>query len=184
LDRRDARLVERLIRVRQRTEVPESVFPDGIWFALPTADQDAVLRAFGLRDPVPVTMRMGMAAWLRTWREFNLCGAVYVSPVLNGWTWCVAADGLLVAHNEHDFFDADPSKEHLAELAEYLDDRDPGGERRHRSADWRFPAWLVATRLSASPHDFDAETRVEGVGVLALSSAAGPQARQKGALPV
>ena len=83
--------------------------------------------------------------------------------------WCVAEDGVLVARNEHDFFDAVPSEEHLAGLAAWLDDRDPGGESwPDRSAEWRFPAWRVARRLTVDLRGLGASTRVEGHGVLAL----------------
>ncbi|GAA3435413.1 hypothetical protein [Kutzneria kofuensis] len=60
------------------------------WYALPTSDRAAVLDAFGLSSPVPVTMRMGRLAWRYDWfrhgEEHGRCGRIYVSPVLNGWT--------------------------------------------------------------------------------------------------
>ncbi|MEV6901858.1 hypothetical protein [Amycolatopsis sp. NPDC051372] len=60
------------------------------WYALPTTDQAAVLDAFGLSAPVPVTMRMGRLAWwyqrLNWGQDHGRCSVVYVSPVLNGWT--------------------------------------------------------------------------------------------------
>jgi hypothetical protein len=60
------------------------------WYALPTGDQEAVLDAFGLSSPVPVTMRMGRLAWQyeghRWWLDHGRCSVIYVSPVLDGWT--------------------------------------------------------------------------------------------------
>ncbi|MFI9504122.1 hypothetical protein [Nocardia sp. NPDC052566] len=61
---RDLRTLERLIRVKQRAEVPEPLdFAcfSGSWYALPTTDQHAVLDALDLCDPVPATLRMGFA---------------------------------------------------------------------------------------------------------------------------
>jgi hypothetical protein len=89
LDARDLAAVRRLIGLRARDEVPAPMDMAGPWFALRTADTAGVLAAFGLSDPVPVTMRLGAAAWRhdrRAGAEHGACSRVYVSPVLDGWT--------------------------------------------------------------------------------------------------
>lgn len=92
LDEVDRRLIERLIRVKMVREVPSPMHLCGSWYALPTSDRAAVLDAFGLSDPVPVTMRLGESAWNydhHAWAQddtHQICSRVYVSPVLNGWT--------------------------------------------------------------------------------------------------
>ncbi len=104
----DQALVQRLIRVKQLTEVPQPVIPQGEWYALPTTDQAAVLAAFDLRDPVPVTMRMGFAPWQLDgpWRPlpeyigYGITGAygqVFVTPALDGWTLVFADGSVLTA---------------------------------------------------------------------------------------
>lgn len=103
----DQALLQRLIRVKQRTEVPAPVIPQGEWYALPTTDQAAVLTAFDLRDPVPATLRMGFAPWQPqgAWQQLPwYCGyaisdtyeQVFVTPALDGWT-LVFADGTVLA---------------------------------------------------------------------------------------
>ncbi|WP_326597230.1 HEAT repeat domain-containing protein [Streptomyces sp. NBC_01803] len=93
LDETDLAAVRRLISVKSRSEIPEPMHTCGPWFALPTSDQEAVLDAFGLTDPVPVTMRLGASAWCHDLHTGNgprarhgTCARVYVSPVLDGWT--------------------------------------------------------------------------------------------------
>ncbi|MEU0561366.1 HEAT repeat domain-containing protein [Dactylosporangium sp. NPDC006015] len=90
LDDTDRMVVERLIRVKQAHEMPEPMHLCSTWFAVPTADQAAVLNALDLSDPVPVTMRLGAAAWNadhHAWdHEHGGCARVYVSPTLEGWT--------------------------------------------------------------------------------------------------
>ncbi|NVI86450.1 HEAT repeat domain-containing protein [Actinomadura sp. BRA 177] len=90
LDDRDLAAVRRLIRVKQAAETPEPMHLCGTWFALPTGDQQAVLDAFDLSDPEPVTMRLGASAWNSDhhgWGADHLaCSRTYVSPRLDGWT--------------------------------------------------------------------------------------------------
>jgi len=103
-------LVQRLVRVKQRTEVPKPLVPQGEWYALPTTDQAAVLAAFDLRDPVPVTMRMGFAPWhLDGWQALPWytgygSTAVYeqvlVTPALDGWTLVFANGSTLTGDEE------------------------------------------------------------------------------------
>ncbi|MBB5866933.1 hypothetical protein F4553_000312 [Allocatelliglobosispora scoriae] len=92
LDLRDKAALRRLIRVKQLTEVPAPMHLCGLWLALPTTDQAAVLAALDLSDPFPVTMRLGESAW----NHDNHSGGVlddhsgharaYVTPALDGWT--------------------------------------------------------------------------------------------------
>ncbi|WP_327121808.1 hypothetical protein OHB12_33115 [Nocardia sp. NBC_01730] len=108
----DLRVLQRLIQMKQKAETPpplNSEYLDGSWYALPTTDQAAVINAFDLRDPVPVTMRMGFAPWqgrapLRVnadhwanmdgdiWAENSRLyerypyPEVFITPVLDGWT--------------------------------------------------------------------------------------------------
>lgn len=90
LDDRDQALVRRLIRIKLASEKPEPMGLCGSWYAVPTADQDAVLEAFDLSHPEPVTMRLGEAAWSNDHHNWDDghggCSRVYVSPVLDGWT--------------------------------------------------------------------------------------------------
>lgn len=88
LDGTDQSLVRRLVRVKLAHAVPEPMGLCGAWYALPTTDQAAVLDAFGLSDPEPVTMRLGEAAWHHDSHAFHAePGArVYVTAGLDGWT--------------------------------------------------------------------------------------------------
>jgi hypothetical protein len=92
LDRTDQAAIRRLIEIKALGEAPEPVHLCGSWFALPTWDQAAVLGAFGLSDPVPVTMRLGASAWNfdhHNWTsrdEHRRCRRVCVSPGFDGWT--------------------------------------------------------------------------------------------------
>ncbi|MFQ6329150.1 HEAT repeat domain-containing protein [Nocardia sp. CWNU-33] len=111
LDTADRVLLQRLIRVKQLTEVPQPMIPQGEWYALPTTDQAAVLAAFDLRDPVPATMRMGFAPWqlngpwqpLPEYIGYGITGdygQVFVTPALDGWT-LVFADSSVLAVDEN-----------------------------------------------------------------------------------
>ncbi|MFG2000706.1 HEAT repeat domain-containing protein [Spirillospora sp. NPDC048911] len=95
LDDRDRALLRRLIRFQIPAEVPAPMRLCGSWFALPTGDRAAVLDAFGLGDPEPVTMRLGGLTWHHDQHDggggcpgaaHRACSRVYVSPVLDGWT--------------------------------------------------------------------------------------------------
>ncbi|MGI5325334.1 HEAT repeat domain-containing protein [Actinomadura nitritigenes] len=88
LDERDLALVRRLVRIKMRDEVPEPMHLDGSWFALPTGDRDAVLDAFDLSGPEPVTMRMGAAAWAQEHHAqgWITSSRMYVTPRFDGWT--------------------------------------------------------------------------------------------------
>lgn len=94
----DRAAVDRLIRIKLRTERPEALDgcqPCGSWLALPTGDRAAILAELDLSDPRPATMRLGFAAFYcdshgmaeRKQRE----GRVFVTPLLDGWTLVLGA---------------------------------------------------------------------------------------------
>ncbi|MEV5648328.1 HEAT repeat domain-containing protein [Nocardia sp. NPDC052254] len=117
----DLAVLWRLIRMKQRAEVPEPLsydLLDGAWYALPTTDQAAVLDAFDLVDPVPATMRMGLARWQETYDAYiptdrwasrdgefwaenvrlyrsGTTRGVFVTPALDGWTLVFCRDETL-----------------------------------------------------------------------------------------
>ncbi|WP_301174432.1 HEAT repeat domain-containing protein [Actinomadura geliboluensis] len=89
MEARDQTLIRRLIRIKLANETPEPMHLCGAWYAVPTTDQKAVLEAFGLSDPEPVTMRLGQSAWTNDTHadaEHGGCSRVYVSPAFDGWT--------------------------------------------------------------------------------------------------
>ncbi|HTJ32629.1 MAG TPA: hypothetical protein VL738_05315 [Dactylosporangium sp.] len=91
LDEADRRAVARLIEIKAAREVPAPMHLCGSWFAVPTADQSAVLDAFGLGEPRAVTMRLGGSAWTRDHHGWSSvphagCRRTYVTPALDGWT--------------------------------------------------------------------------------------------------
>lgn len=88
LDEIDKSLVQRLVSTKIAHEVPEPMYLCGSWYAVRTADQAGVLDAFGLSDAMPVTMRLGEAAWHNDHHnvEAKSGSSVYVTPVLDGWT--------------------------------------------------------------------------------------------------
>ncbi|HET6286255.1 MAG TPA: hypothetical protein VFG15_05845 [Amycolatopsis sp.] len=85
----DLALLRRLIRSRLAVEVPVAMRYCEFWYALPTRDQAAVLDAFGLSDPEPVTMSPGTEIWRQRHDGFGHqhCARIYVSPALDGWTF-------------------------------------------------------------------------------------------------
>jgi hypothetical protein len=94
----DRAAVERLIRIKLRTERPEASTggaPCGPWLALPTGDQAAILAALDLSDPRPVTMRLGFAAFYCDSHgmadDKQREGRVFVTPLLDGWTLVLGA---------------------------------------------------------------------------------------------
>jgi hypothetical protein len=92
LDTSDLAAIRRLIKLKVPDERPAPMHLCGSWYALRTTDQAAVLAAFELSDPEPVTMRLGESAWNNDhhmWsagREHTRCARAYVSPVIDGWT--------------------------------------------------------------------------------------------------
>ncbi|MEU6645741.1 HEAT repeat domain-containing protein [Saccharomonospora sp. NPDC046836] len=130
IDPADRQALARLIAVKQTSEVPEPVVPVGEWFAVPTSDRQAVLDAFGLSAPVPITMRAGFTqAQGNTYRRWSRavgnhdhvwCAQMFVTPVLDGWT-------LVVGAPVHD----DELTEHRAEQPG--DEADAGFENKHEA---------------------------------------------------
>lgn len=112
LEPRDQELVDRLIRIKIPREVPAPMHLCGCWYAVPVADQAAVLEAFGLSGARSATMRLGESAWNydhhHHWagREHARCARMYVTPFFSGWTLVfgelpeVAHAGHGEAHNE------------------------------------------------------------------------------------
>ncbi|MBU3066779.1 hypothetical protein KO481_35335 [Nocardia sp. NEAU-G5] len=115
----DLTALERLIRGKQRHEAAPEPERDSIgmgsWFALPTSDQGAVLRALALHDPIPATMRMGFGFWRRqpVYLDMHMYSPelqeryqsypgpqVFISPVLDGWTLAVHDGALRIADSE------------------------------------------------------------------------------------
>ncbi|MEU6549030.1 HEAT repeat domain-containing protein [Streptomyces sp. NPDC046915] len=92
LDSGDQEAWRRLTRIKRSGEIPEGMHLCGSWYAVPSTDQDAVLAAFDLGDPEPVTLRTGAAAWNHDhhdWerpRPHRRCARAFVSPALDGWT--------------------------------------------------------------------------------------------------
>lgn len=118
LDGRDMDAWRRLTRTRLASEVPEGMHLCGGWYAVPTVDQDAVLEAFDLGDPEPVTLRTGAAAWNHdnhNWQRkgpHDGCARVFVSPALDGWT-LVFGDSSQDAHHIEEADDSDEAREEV-----------------------------------------------------------------------
>ncbi|MEV7189409.1 HEAT repeat domain-containing protein [Kitasatospora sp. NPDC093102] len=150
LDSRDRDAWERLTRIKLLTEVPEGMHLCGSWYAVPTSDQDAVLEAFDLAVPQPVTLRTGAAAWNHDHHNWNRtqphesCARVFVSPALDGWT-LVFGDS---SQDTHRINDADDRERALDQTAR---ERCAGLSRRFGSAQWYgmscgddWTAWCIA----------------------------------------
>jgi hypothetical protein len=112
LDRRDQDAWRRLTKIKLLAEVPDDMHLCGSWFAVSTDDQEAVLDAFDLGSPEPVTMRTGAAAWNHDHHNWSpvvshaACSRVFVSPVLDGWT-LVFGDSSQDTHRIKDADDRD-----------------------------------------------------------------------------
>ncbi|MFE6049303.1 HEAT repeat domain-containing protein [Kitasatospora sp. NPDC056446] len=153
LEPEDRAAWDRLTRTKLPTEVPEGMHLCGSWYAVPTADQDAVLAAFDLADPLPVTLRTGAAAWNQdhhSWqrtRPHESCARVFVSPALDGWT-------LVFGHSSpdtHRIEDADDAGELDETLPLVVRERCADLSRRFGSAQWYgtscgdgWTAWCIA----------------------------------------
>ncbi|GIG69550.1 HEAT repeat domain-containing protein [Phytomonospora endophytica] len=140
LDPADLALVRRLIAVKRAAERPEPMHLCGHWWALPTTDQAAVLDAFGLSAPEPVTMRLGGSIWNLDHHAggagvHGACARVYVSPAFDGWT-LVFGDSSADGHRQA------PVAERCAELSRRF-----GGAHWYGQScgdDWN--AWCIAER--------------------------------------
>lgn len=102
LDPADAAAVERLIRIRRRTDPVRPVMSIGTtWWCIRGMDQATVLGSLGLTAPRPVTCALACSV-MEHFDEDEDCGHVYVGPQVNGWTslvgpWCDAFDGARTA---------------------------------------------------------------------------------------
>ena len=124
----DARALARLIAGKLHAEIPQPFYPDGEWYALRTDDRDAVLRAFDLSHPVPITMRAGFARWRLphspdswpinddfSFHSHRQCTQMFISPILDGWTLVFGTPKRRIS--EHPEHEDDPSAEdeHVAQ---------------------------------------------------------------------
>ena len=121
VDPADRALIDRFLRMQRVGEVAQPVpGAKGMWYAIPTTDQAAVLDAFDLCDPVEVSLRAGFAMcnlphrqrmvrqrvnldWAGTTSQTayaNHYPEVFVTPALDGWT-LVFYDDMLDEHDEH-----------------------------------------------------------------------------------
>lgn len=167
LDRRDREALRRLTRVKRGTEVPRGLHLCGFWYAVPTADQGAVLDAFALGDGEPVTLRTGAAAWNhdrhQRWRggPHAGCARVFVSPVLDGWT-------LVLGHSSADAHRIEEADEERRDevRARVVRERCAALSRRFGAAHWYgmscgdgWTAWCLAEGGDVLRHYdvFDAE---------------------------
>ena len=97
------RVVDRLVEVKAAYEVPAPMHLCGSWFAVPTADQAAVLDAFELAASRRVTMRLGGSAWNHDHHNWSSAAhrRRYATPALDGWT-LVFGRSPAVAHADRD----------------------------------------------------------------------------------
>ncbi|WP_157436190.1 hypothetical protein [Actinospica robiniae] len=214
VDARDQAAIRRFIDVRAIGEQPESMHLCGTWLAVPTTDQDAVLEAFGLSDPMPVTIRLGAAAWNRDhhdWYEHNDCRRAYVTPAFDGWTLvfgkspeaahssgneahrdalCDEAVRLSTRFGEAHWYGASCGDGWTAwciardgQIARFFDNFEEEGsaigepEKATHSTQ-------VAAELSVNPESLGPHTRVQGRGVLALTSCGRERGAPTGVLEV
>ncbi|MEU7729633.1 HEAT repeat domain-containing protein [Streptomyces sp. NPDC040724] len=164
LDGGDLEAWRRLARIKRLSETPHGMHLCGSWYAVPTDDQDAVLEAFDLGDPEPVTLRTGEAAWNQDHHGWNrnphrTCARVFVSPVLDGWT-------LVFGDTSQDHHRIDPAEDGEEVLAEVVRARCIDLSRRFGAAHWYgmscgdgWTAWCIAEAGAVVRHydAFDAE---------------------------
>ncbi|MFF0298587.1 HEAT repeat domain-containing protein [Kitasatospora sp. NPDC004614] len=150
LDPQDLDAWKRLTQIKLLTEVPEGMHLCGSWYAVPTTDQNAVLDAFDLAAPQPVTLRTGAAAWNHNHHNWNRthphesCSRVFVSPALDGWT-LIFGDS---SQNTHRINDADDREQALDQTVR---ERCASLSRQFGSAQWYgmscgdgWTAWCIA----------------------------------------
>ncbi|WP_369142085.1 HEAT repeat domain-containing protein [Streptomyces sp. R44] len=166
LDSTDQDAWRRLTAIKLRDEVPDGMHLCGSWYAVPTTDQDAVLEAFDLGSPQPVTLRTGAAAWNQDHHAWDrthphaACARVFVSPALHGWT-LVFGDA---SQGTHRVEDADEEGEALPLVVR---ERCTDLSRRFGSAQWYgmscgdgWTAWCIAEDGEVVRH-YDAEDAEE-----------------------
>ncbi|MGI5244489.1 hypothetical protein [Dactylosporangium sp. CA-139066] len=160
------------------------------------AEQAAVLEAFGLSGPEPVTMRMGLSSWYRRWHPAPGRHA-YVTPALDGW-FLVFGD-LVGPHEAMAICEAVSAK--LGEchyygtgwlvaregrVVRWFDDELPElGEPLPFEIEWGDPRVSEVLReVSVDPGRLGAHTRVRGRGVLALTELGREQGPGGGVLEI
>ncbi|WP_086829170.1 HEAT repeat domain-containing protein [Streptomyces sp. NRRL B-24572] len=166
LDSKDRDAWRRLTEIKLSAEVPDGMHLCGSWYAVPTTDQDAVLEAFDLDSPQPVTLRTGAAAWNHDHHDWDrthphaACSRVFVSPALDGWT-LVFGDS---SRDTHRIEDADDRDEALPLV---VGQRCTDLSRRFGSAQWYgmscgdgWTAWCIAEDGEVVRH-YDAEDAEE-----------------------
>ncbi|GHE39454.1 HEAT repeat domain-containing protein [Streptomyces capitiformicae] len=169
LDDKDRAAWRRLTRIKRPAETPEGMHLCGSWYAVPSTDQAAVLDAFDLGGPEPVTLRTGAAAWnhdRHAWHRRRVhykCARVFVSPVLDGWT-LVFGDSSENTHRVESADDAEAEKV----LASVVRRRCADLSRRFGAAQWYgmscgdgWTAWCIAEGGDVVRH-YDAFDAAEG----------------------
>jgi hypothetical protein len=87
VDPADAAAVERLIRVRRRTDPVSPVMSCWTyWWCVRSDDQAAVLASLGLTDPRPVTYKLACSVIDIVEHDERDHGLVYVGAAVDGWT--------------------------------------------------------------------------------------------------
>ncbi|WP_404952696.1 HEAT repeat domain-containing protein [Streptomyces sp. 147326] len=157
----------RLARIKRLGEAPHGMHLCGSWYAVPTDDQDAVLNAFDLGEPEPVTLRAGEAAWNQDRHGWDrslphgACARVFVSPVLDGWT-------LVFGDTSQDTHRIDAAEDAEEVLADVVRTRCIDLSRRFGAAHWYgmscgdgWTAWCIAEVGEVVRHydAFDAEEK-------------------------
>ncbi|WP_200302094.1 HEAT repeat domain-containing protein [Streptomyces adelaidensis] len=143
----------RLTRIKRPAEIPEAMHRCTSWYAVPGSDRAAILEAFDLSDPEPVTLRTGAAAWEHDQHHWlrdrphphTDCARVFVSPELDGWT-------LVFGNPSQDTHRIDAAGDHdAAALAHLVRRRCADLSRRFGTAQWygshcrdNWTAWCIA----------------------------------------
>lgn len=93
LDARDrATMTRMLIRMAHHEPSPNPRWLSGEWYAVQTADRDALLAALDLSEPVVVPVTVGLRAVYGAGRT-----QAWVSPAIDGWTLVVGQPGITTA---------------------------------------------------------------------------------------
>jgi hypothetical protein len=95
LSRRDRVLLDRLVRLKLRTDRPVW-FSEESWIAVPSADQAGIMALLDLSHPRPATFVMGLDAVQGDWQaladhERPELTRVFITPALEDWTLIVGA---------------------------------------------------------------------------------------------
>lgn len=87
LDPADVAAIERLIRIRRRTDPLGAVMSCWTyWWCIRTDEQAAVVASLGLTDARPVTFNLACSIIDILEHDERDSGIVYVGPAINGWT--------------------------------------------------------------------------------------------------